>query len=195
MTTVLRARGLHVHRGGREVLAGIDLTLRAGEIVTLVAPARTGKSTLLATLAGLLGPSRGTIERQGTIALGAQDRSLPRRTPRSCLALALAHARVPPHEHPGRITAALAALHIEDRADARVAHLSAGERRRVHIARTLALRTDVVLLDEPFADLDEPALVRDTFAALTTALIATQGDAQWTWTAAEVRPPGARTAM
>jgi ABC-type multidrug transport system ATPase subunit len=176
VTTLLRASGLHVQRGGREVLAGVDLELHAGEIVTLVAPARAGKSTLLAALAGLIGPSSGTIERHGTIALASQDSSLPRSTPRACLTLTLAWARVPPQEHPARIAAALAAMHSEDLADRRVSHLSPGERRRVHIARALAAQADVVLLDEPFAGLDAPtrdALITDTHAALTTALITT----------------------
>jgi ABC-type nitrate/sulfonate/bicarbonate transport system ATPase subunit len=176
VTTVLRVSGLHVQRGGREVLAGVDLELRAGEILTLFAPARAGKSTLLATLAGLVGPSAGTIERHGRIALVAQDVSLPRPTPRGCLALALAWAHVPPLEHPPRIAAALAALRIEALADRRVAHMTPGERRRVHIARALALEADIVLLDEPFAGLDAPtreALVTDTRAALETALITT----------------------
>jgi ABC-type Mn2+/Zn2+ transport system ATPase subunit len=174
---VLRVRGLHVHRGGREVLAGVDLELRAGEIVTLVAPERAGKSTLLATLAGLIGPSAGTIERHGRIALASQDASLPRPTPRGCLALALVWARVPSPEHPRRIATALAAFGVEELADRRVAHLTPGERRRVHLARTLALEADIALLDEPFAGLDAPtrdALIADTRAAFETALITTR---------------------
>ena len=177
MTTVLRVSGLHVHRGGREVLAGVDLELRAGEILMLFAPERAGKSTLLAALAGLIGPSAGTIERHGRIALASQDASLPRPTPRGCLTLALAWARVPPPEHQRRIAAALAAFAVEELADRRVAHMTPGERRRVHLARTLALEADVVLLDEPFAGLDAPtrdALVTDTHAAFDTALITTR---------------------
>jgi len=176
VTTVLRVSGLHVQRGGREVLAGVDLELRAGETLTLFAPARAGKSTLLATLAGLIGPSAGTIERHGRIALASQDAALPRPTPRGCLALALALARVPPPQHPRRIAAALAALDLEALADRRVAHLTPGERRRVHLARTHALEADIVLLDEPFAGLDAPtreALITATHAAFATALITT----------------------
>jgi ABC-type nitrate/sulfonate/bicarbonate transport system ATPase subunit len=170
--SVLRASGLHVARGGREVLAGVDLELSAGEIVELIGPARAGKSTLLAALAGLLPVAAGTIERRGTIALAMQSADLPRATPSACLQLALVQARVPPHEHAPRIEAALAALHVPDRP---VAYLGPAERRRVHIARALALRADVVLLDEPFAALgatERSGLIADTREVLRTAIVA-----------------------
>lgn len=171
---VLRASGLHVDRGGRQVLAGVDLELHAGEVLVLHAPARAGKSTLLAALMGLIGASSGTIERHGRLALAMQSPDFPRPTPRACLKLALAWWRAPPHEHAERIATALAALDIEQLADRPVAYLAPGERRRVHIARALALRADAVLLDDPFAGLDPPtrdALIADTLAAIDTALI------------------------
>src|SRR4051812_5745815 len=148
---VVRASGLHVARGGREVLAGVDLELAAGQVVLVVGPARCGKSTLLAALAGLLPASAGTIERRGTVALAMQHAQLPRHTPRSCLALALVHARVPPQQRHERIAEALAAMNIGQLIDRPVAYLTPAQRRRVHIAGTLALRADAVLLDEPFA--------------------------------------------
>jgi ABC-type nitrate/sulfonate/bicarbonate transport system ATPase subunit len=178
--TVLRVSGLHITRGGREVLAGVELELRVGEVITLVAPARAGKSTLLAALAGLVGPSAGTIERHGSVALAAQDVAFGRPTARGSLALALTRARVAPHEHAERIAAALTALDIATLADRPLAQLDLGMRRRVHIARALALRADAVLLDDPFAGLEtstRDALIADTLAAVRTGVIAVENPA------------------
>src|SRR4051794_22573391 len=162
-------------RGGREVLAGVDLDLPAGQIVLVVGPARSGKSTLLAALAGLLAASAGTIERAGTVALAMQHAQLVRPTPRGCLTLALIHARVPPQRRAERIADALAAMKIGRLIDQPVAYLTPAQRRRVHLAGALALRADAVLLDEPFAGLDAEALaelIADTRTAVDTAIIA-----------------------
>ncbi|MFM8940494.1 MAG: ATP-binding cassette domain-containing protein [Phenylobacterium sp.] len=57
MSGVLEARGLTLKRGRREILAGLDLSVRAGEVTALVGPNGAGKSTLLAGLCGLLPPA------------------------------------------------------------------------------------------------------------------------------------------
>jgi energy-coupling factor transporter ATP-binding protein EcfA2 len=141
----------------------------------VVGPARSGNSTLLAALAGLLPVSAGTIERRGTVALAMQHAEFARATPRDCLAVALSHARVPPQRRAERIVDALAAMKIGQLIDQPVAYLTPAQRRRVHLAGALALRADAVLLDEPFAGLDAEAraeLIAHTRTALDTAIIA-----------------------
>ncbi len=158
---LLSASGLGVERGGRLVIRETDLELRAGEVVALLGPNGAGKSTLLGALAGAVAPASGSIQRAGRVAIALQAPDLARRSALANVELALAWWGVP--RGPQRAARALRALelmgvaHIAQR-EAR--SLSGGERRRVHIARALALEPDVLLLDEPFAGLDSEARTR-----------------------------------
>lgn len=153
---LIRARGLSVRRGGRQVLDGIDLDVRAGEVVVVLGPNGAGKSTLLAALAGLLDPSAGTIERDGRVAAALQAPALARRSARANVEAALAWWGAPSHDRRDRALHALARLRVDHLAERSAATLSGGEGRRVHLARALAVEADIVLLDEPFAGLDAP---------------------------------------
>ncbi|HEY1853639.1 MAG TPA: ATP-binding cassette domain-containing protein [Solirubrobacterales bacterium] len=150
----LVARGLAVRRGRREVLAGVDLELRRGEVTAILGPNGAGKSTLLAALAGLVPLSAGTLERRGRLASAGQEAALARRSVRANVELALAWWGTPRGARRARAEAALAALGIDGLADRAAATLSGGEARRAHLARVLAVAPDVMLLDEPFAGLD-----------------------------------------
>jgi ABC-type multidrug transport system ATPase subunit len=166
---LLRARALDVQRAGREVIHGLDLELRSGEITALLGPNGAGKSTLLDALAGLVPASGGTVEHAGRIALALQAPDLARRTVAANVSLALAWWGVPRAQRAARVQQALAAMHADHLADRPAVTLSGGERRRVHLARTVAVRPDVLLLDEPFAGLDaatRATLLEDTGAAL-----------------------------
>ena len=79
---LLTAAGLSVMREQREVLHGIDLQLRSGELVALLGPNGAGKSTLLDALAGELEPSAGTVQRSGRVALALQSAEMARRSVR-----------------------------------------------------------------------------------------------------------------
>jgi ABC-type multidrug transport system ATPase subunit len=151
---VLEARGLTVRRGRAEVLSGIDLELRRGEVTAVLGPNGAGKSTLLAALAGLLPPAAGSLRCDGRLASAGQVAALARRSVRANVELALAWWGVPRGERRERATRALAALGAEGLAGRRATALSGGEARRVHLARVLAVEPDVMLLDEPFAGLD-----------------------------------------
>ncbi len=165
---LLRARALTVARGAIPVVRGVDLELRAGEITALLGPNGAGKSTLLEALAGLL-PSSGELRRAGRVALALQAPDLARRTVLANVELALAWWGVPRARRRERAEQALEAMragHLRDRPSRA---LSGGERRRVHLARAVAVRPDVLLLDEPFAGLDAASragLLDDTGAAL-----------------------------
>jgi ABC-type sugar transport system ATPase subunit len=166
---VLQATGLVVRRGERDVLQGVDVELRRGEILVVLGPNGAGKSTLLQALAGLLPVSGGTIERRGRVATALQTPALARRSVRANLRAALGWWGVPRRERDARIGAALDALRAGHLANRPAHALSGGEARRVHLARAVAVQPDVLLLDEPFAGLDAPSradLLYDAATAL-----------------------------
>ncbi len=166
---LLRGRGLSVRRGRREVVRDVSLELHAGEIVALLGPNGAGKSTLLDALTGALPAAAGTIERHGRVAIALQSADLARRGVLANVMLALAWWGVPRSERAARARAALATMGAEHLAQRPADSLSGGERRRVHIARALAVAPDILLLDEPFAGLDAEArgaLLQDAVSAL-----------------------------
>lgn len=162
--------GLHVRLGQREVLAGIDLTARAGEVLALVGPNGAGKSTLLAALAADLPAASGEIRIDGRPVHGwsAPDLALRRAVLPQSAALSFPFpvadvvrmGRAPWAGTPladadeEAVAAAMAATEVTDFAGRPFSALSGGERARVALARVLAQRAPLLLLDEPTAALD-----------------------------------------
>jgi ABC-type sulfate/molybdate transport systems ATPase subunit len=157
VSAALAATGLAVERGRRPVLDGVDLELHRGEVTVLLGPNGAGKSTLLGALAGQVPLAAGRVEVEGRIAAAGQVAAFARRSVLANVELALGWWGVPRAERPRRAAAALEELGVADLAGRRAATLSGGEARRVHLARVLAVRPDVLLLDEPFAGLDPTA--------------------------------------
>ena len=163
---LLEVRDLSVDWGGVPALRSVSLRVGAGEYFVLLGPNGSGKTTLLRSIAGLERPSAGRIAFAGRpildtpphrrgIGLMFQDAALfPNRSVYENIAYAplLQHRpRAAIDEEVGRLIALLRLDGFEDRApDA----LSGGERQRVALARTLAARPRLVLLDEPFASID-----------------------------------------
>ena len=173
---LLRATNIAVGRGTRVIVQDVSLELRAGEIVALLGPNGAGKSTLLDALGGALPLTAGTVERTGRVAVALQSPDLARRTVIANLTLALAWWGVPKAERPQRAVAALVAIRVGHLAQRPAGSLSGGERRRVHLARAIAVAPDVLLLDEPFAGLDaevRAALLEDALSALRSDARAT----------------------
>ena len=149
------------------VLAGVDLTVAPGELVALLGPSGCGKSTLLRILAGLQAPSGGEVELGGrppaaarrakTIGLVLQEHALlPWRTALENVRLGLEVNRAEwAADGPALAADALALVGLADFAGYYPHQLSGGMRQRVALARALALRPRLLLLDEPFAALDE----------------------------------------
>jgi ABC-type sulfate/molybdate transport systems ATPase subunit len=153
----LEASGLAVRRGAREVVSGIEMSLRRGEVTVLLGPNGAGKSTLLNALAGLVPISAGNVNLRGRLASASQVPALARRSVRANVELAMAWWGVPRGSRRAGAMEALGALGVGDLAERHALSLSGGEARRVHLARVLSVRPDVLLLDEPFAGLDANA--------------------------------------
>jgi heme exporter protein A len=149
-------------RGGREVLRDINLTLSGGEALLVTGRNGAGKSTLLRLLAGLLRPSTGRIGLDGglpdaaigeqTHYLGHQDALKPSLSVVENLAFWIAC-----YGGVGDTAAALEAVGLGALADLPAAYLSAGQRRRLSLARLIAIPRPLWLLDEPTAALDSNA--------------------------------------
>lgn len=173
---LLRCEHLSVRRDQREVVRDVDVALRVGELVALLGPNGAGKSTLLDALAGALPAASGRIERHGRVAVALQAPDLARRSVLVNVSLALAWWGVPRPERSARALEALRVMGAEHLTHRAAISLSGGERRRVHIARALAVRPDVLMLDEPFAGLDAEVranLLEDAASALRSAERAT----------------------
>jgi NitT/TauT family transport system ATP-binding protein len=141
------------------VLGPVDLALAPGEIVALVGPSGCGKSTALRLLAGLEAPTRGTVTRaagKGETSVVFQAPTLaPWMSAAANVALPLELAGTPRTEGRDRAIEALAKVGLKGVENARPAQLSGGMAMRASLARALVTRPRLLLLDEPFAALDE----------------------------------------
>ena len=142
-----------------KALGPFDLRVAAGEIVALVGPSGCGKSTALRLLAGLEAPTRGTVQRatgRGETAVVFQSPTLaPWLSAAANVALPLELAGMARGQARGEAVAALARVCLAGAEHARPAQLSGGMAMRVSLARALVTKPKLLLLDEPFAALDE----------------------------------------
>jgi tungstate transport system ATP-binding protein len=156
---VIRARGVTVRFRDVLALPPTSFDLGPADRLCVVGPNGSGKTTLLRVLAGLLRPTAGSVEgtpAPGRVVLVHQRPHLFRGTPLDNLRLA---ARLAGDGAPGP-DEILERLGLASLARRDVRRLSGGERRRVAVARALARRPEVLLLDEPLAELDADAVER-----------------------------------
>jgi osmoprotectant transport system ATP-binding protein len=162
--------GMSVLRNGRTVLDRIDLAIDAGELLVVAGPSGGGKTTLLKSINRLVAPSSGTITIGGrdaaTIPLVELRRSVgycfqalglfPHMTVAENVGIGLRLAGASPEEEAARVDALLERVSLgpRDFRQRMPATLSGGQGQRVAVARALATRPPVLLLDEPFAALD-----------------------------------------
>ncbi|SEK59530.1 heme exporter protein A [Roseovarius nanhaiticus] len=168
---LLKAENLSVTRGGIAVLEGVSLALASGRALVLRGPNGAGKTTLLRTLAGLQPALKGRIEgEEGTLVYaGHADGIKGALTVRENLSFwASIFAG-------GDVDAAIDAYALAPLADRPAAALSAGQKRRLGLARLIVARRAVWLLDEPTVSLDREATAM--FAAVLRAHLAGGGAA------------------
>jgi NitT/TauT family transport system ATP-binding protein len=143
---------------GVRALEGIDLSVSGGEFVSLVGPSGCGKSTLLRIVAGLVNASAGSVSssRPGNAAFVFQEASLlPWRTVQANAELLLELDHVSPAERRDRASEALRLVGLAGFEQSYPHRLSGGMRMRLSLARSIALRPNLLLLDEPLAAVDE----------------------------------------
>ena len=174
----LAVRGLrYAYPDGHVALRGIDLTVARGERVALLGPNGAGKTTLVLHLNGILAPSEGTvtvagltveqdrrtlaeIRRRVGIVFQDPDDQLFLPTVAEDVAFGPANLGLRGAELAARVEEALAAVGMTEHRDRAPHHLSFGQRRRVAVATVLAMRPEILVLDEPSSNLD-PASRRE----------------------------------
>ena len=159
----IRLQSVNHAYGGIEVLRGIDLEIRSGQILCVVGPSGCGKSTLLRLIGGLERPDGGAVLQVGEPPAGSlnpltyifQDFALlPWRSVSGNVSLVLEDHHLPPDEIGTIIDNVLERTKLSDFRDALPKQLSGGMKQRVAIARALAVRPAVMLMDEPLSALD-----------------------------------------
>jgi heme exporter protein A len=188
----LTVEKIHVWRGDRHVLKGVSLTLGPGELLQVAGPNGTGKTTLLRVACGLLRPEQGRVawcgrsiagirpQFQSILVYAAHEPALKGDlTPLENLRYLVGLKRSVPT---AELEAALERTGVAACAQLPVRVLSAGQRRRVALARVLAMRSPLWMLDEPFTNLDAAGtalvtdLLREHVSAAGMALVVAHHD-------------------
>jgi cobalt/nickel transport system ATP-binding protein len=162
----------YAYPDGHRALHGVDLTVGTGERVAILGPNGAGKTTLVLTLNGILAPQHGAVTVGGIPVAKPNLREVRRRvgivfqdpddqlfmpTVREDVAFGPSNLGWPAEVVDAAVASALAVVGMSDAADRSPHHLSFGERRRVALATVLAMRPDVLVLDEPSSNLDPVA--------------------------------------
>lgn len=185
MTPVAEAHGAAVAYSGRRVLHGVDLEVRAGEVLALLGANGSGKSTMVRALVGLLPVSRGEVRLFGTPLPRFHDWHRIGYVPQRITAASGVPATVQEVVAGGRLSRrpwwrpptkadwvatgqALATVGLAEKARAGVASLSGGQQQRVLIARALAGDPELLVMDEPLAGVDLPS--QEAFATTLQTL-------------------------
>jgi lipopolysaccharide export system ATP-binding protein len=166
---LLEIKGLSKSYDGREVVKGVDILVKRGEIVGLLGPNGAGKTTTFYMVVGVIPPNRGSIVFDNTditnlpiherarygIGYLAQEPSVFRKmTVEENINAILETLPLAKHERKRRLQELLEELNIAHLAKSRAYTLSGGERRRLEITRALVTNPSFILLDEPFSGID-----------------------------------------
>jgi len=164
--SAVELRNVSVTYGATTALAGLSLRVERGETVALLGPSGSGKSTALKAIAGFERPSGGTVLLDGRDVTGASPAQrgigvvvqsyalFPHMRIDANVAYGLKARRMPKAQIKARVAAMLAMVGMEDHAHKLPRQLSGGQQQRIAIARALAIKPSVLLLDEPLSALD-----------------------------------------
>ncbi|MCW1408617.1 ABC transporter ATP-binding protein [Rhizobium sp. 1AS11] len=162
----LSVQGLTHSYGGQNAISDVAFDIEAGEIVALLGPSGCGKSTVLRAIAGLIQPKNGRIElgdqdlanvsaRSRGVGMVFQNYALfPHLTVAENIAYPLACQKLPRTERKARVEEMLSLVRLKDYGNRLPRELSGGQQQRVAVARAIAGRPSLLLLDEPFGALD-----------------------------------------
>ena len=180
--TLISIKGLHKYFGKNEVLKGIDLDIKSGEVVVIIGPSGSGKSTFLRTMNLLETPTKGVITFEGVDITDKQNDIFKMREKMGMVfqqfnlfpnMTVLENITLSPIKTKGVSKAKADAkaydlldkVGLRDKADAYPASLSGGQQQRIAIARGLAMDPDVLLFDEPTSALD-PEMVGEVLGVM-----------------------------
>ena len=169
--TIIEIKNLHKYFGKNEVLKGIDLDIKKGEVVVIIGPSGSGKSTFLRSMNLLEKPTKGVISFEG---VDITDAKVDIDKHRQKMGMVFQHFNLFPHktilenitlapikllkkdkaeaEKEARVL--LKRVGLEEKADSYPSQLSGGQKQRIAIVRSLAMNPDVMLFDEPTSALD-----------------------------------------
>ena len=189
---MLKVSNLSVEFGSNVIVDNISFTVSTGETLAITGPSGIGKTTLLHAICGIIRTSHGTVHvdnvditslpthKRGFGLVSQTGDLFPTMTVSQNIEFGLRIAKLPKTDRATRVQELLEMLNLAHLADRNVADLSGGEARRIALARALAPRPRVLLLDEPLSGLDKnthDALMSDLARVLkqtaTTALLVT----------------------
>lgn len=165
--SVMEFKNITAGYGGHTVLDNFSLAIDKGELICLIGPSGCGKTTALRLAGGYLQPKQGQVlidgvdvtsrppERRPVSTVFQSYALFPHMTVARNVEYGLRFQGFAAHERHDRALEMLQAMHMDDRADAYPAELSGGQQQRVALARSLVLKPQVLLLDEPLSNLDE----------------------------------------
>ena len=185
----LACRGLAKRLGTKQVLHGLDLSVGRGEVLSILGPSGSGKTTLIRLIAGLSDPDAGNIAIAGRAVWSArinvpvekrgvgfvfQDYAVwPHMTVSGNVGFGLRMAGIAKADRERRVLEALEAVHIAELADRYPDQLSGGQQQRLALARSLAARPQLILMDEPLSNVD--AALREQLRGEILQVVRAQG--------------------
>lgn len=144
-----------------EALTDISFEVAKGSLTIVAGANGSGKSVLMKLISGLMKPSEGKIFTSSKPGLVFQEAAtqILGDTPREDVAVGLKNIKKPKKEIPALVEAALKNVRLCEKADFPAEFLSGGEKRRLAVASILAMERDIIIFDEPYANLDYPAVL------------------------------------